>query len=251
MARTIANAARPANGTAQRGLAVRRGAPRPNRPMPGPRVWRAVHARRSARIERRLRTGRRRLLVRAALVGRPTPASSRSTAPVRPTCGPTGRAAGRLRHRGSASRSSSYCRGDACARRTGAQMMRPASGFRRRQRADEPLGREQPGPLVSDAHVRCRGISEPLHRRRPTPLAAGAARPLRRPPSPPARSARAWRRLSRARVRSARAATWLTPSAAASSSPVRSWSSASRRAARCRSGIRSSARWSSADSRAP
>ena len=44
-----------------------------------------------------------------------------------------------------------------------------------------------------------------------------------------------------ARVRRALAATWLTPSAAASSRPVRSWSSASRRAARCRSGMRASA----------
>ena len=50
--------------------------------------------------------------------------------------------------------------------------------------------------------------------------------------------ASAWRRLSRARVRSARAATWLTPSAAASSSPVRSCSSARRSAARWRSGMR-------------
>ena len=67
-----------------------------------------------------------------------------------------------------------------------------------------------------------------------------AARPRRVVPT-----ASAWRRLSRARVSSARAATWLTPSAAASSRPVRSWSSARRRAARWRSGMRSRARWRS------
>ena len=60
-------------------------------------------------------------------------------------------------------------------------------------------------------------------------------------------TASAWRRLSRARVRRARAATWLTPSAAASSRPLRSWSSARRSAARWRSGMRASARCMSPD----
>ena len=62
-------------------------------------------------------------------------------------------------------------------------------------------------------------------------------------------TARAWRRLSRARVRSARAATWDTPSAAASSRPVRSWSSARSSAVRWRSGMRSRARCRSPESR--
>ena len=62
-------------------------------------------------------------------------------------------------------------------------------------------------------------------------------------------SARARRRLSRARVRSARAATCEVPSAAASSRPVISWTSASSRAERCRSGIRLRARSRSPESR--
>ena len=100
------------------------------------------------------------------------------------------------------------------------------------------------GPAAADPAKRVIG--------RPSPRAAyrGVAARPRRPASASRSAASAWRRLSRARVRRARAATWLTPSAAASSRPVRSWSSASSSAARWRSGIRASARCRSPDRRA-
>ena len=128
------------------------------------------------------------------------------------------------------------CRGDGATRVAAGEMLRRATRRRRPRARPSGAGRRDRG--------RARGRPACRRRRRWIRLIGdaprdGGRRHWSRPRLPRARSAaRAWRRLSRARVSKARAATWLTPSAAASSTPVRSCSSASRRAARWRSGIR-------------
>ena len=105
-------------------------------------------------------------------------------------------------------------------------------GLGRCQRCVEPLGRAGPGAVMwrrpgigPSPDVAKPPESVPRAHRVSCDGVAGDASAARS-------DASACRRLSRARVRSARAATWLTPRAAASSSPVRSCSSASRSAAR-------------------
>ena len=77
VATTIVKAASVAKGNAQRGLRPR-GAPRPRRPRPEPRMRPSAEACCSARRDRMLRTIRRRPCWFAALVGSARPAMSRS-----------------------------------------------------------------------------------------------------------------------------------------------------------------------------
>src|SRR4029079_7990411 len=107
--------------------------------------------------------------------------------------------------------------GDRGALGTAGEVLVEPGGLLGIERAVHPLGSPGAGPLVRRVPVVRApvGAAEAAHRSAPMDLplswwissAASAARS----------AARAWRRLSRVRVRSARAATWLTPRAAASS----------------------------------